>query len=334
MIKIDQILSKRNTPNCNYWDIVIEWEDELVKQLHIPIKNKDSRFKGIMEIIPYSYKLLANRSSLYFQLGTGVLDNKYSIFQYLFNLRGKNVSNIIPCIIDFWLTKDKIKTFDRLYSNNKVVLVSSLEALNFLKRNGCKLKNIHHWPLSLPDKYRIKEEYMINKKCDLIFIGNRQNEQLLAYLKEYQKEYPDFTYASRKIENGHINYYTNKNEFIGCSDTREGYFDVIRKARCAFYATPEFSGRKATNGFNQVTPRFLEILSGACHVIARYPKNEDTDFYEMEKICKSISSYEEFKQKMNMARTTPIDFNLYSSYLEKHYTSARVDMLNKILKEY
>lgn len=333
-MKIDQILSTRNLPNYNYWDIVTEWEDELAKQLQIPIKNKNPRFKKIFEVIPYSYKLLADTNTFVFQLSTGVLDNKYSVFQYLFNLRGKNISKVIPCIIDFWLTKDKIKTFDRLYSNNKVVLISSLEALYFLKRNGCTLKNIHHWPLSLPDKYKIKEEYMNNKKCDLIFIGRRQNEQLLAYLKEYQKEYPDFTYASRKIENGHINYYTNKNEFIGCSDTREGYFNVIRKARCAFYATPELSGREDTNGFNQVTPRFLEILSGACHVIARYPKNEDTDFYEMEKICKSISSYEEFKQKMNMARTTPIDFNLYSSYLEKHYTSARVDMLNKILKEY
>ena len=333
-MKIDQILSTRNFPNYNYWDIVIEWEDELAKQLHIPIKNKGAWFKRILEIMPYSYNLLVDSNTFIFQLSTGVLDNKYSNLQGIFNLRGKNINKVIPCIIDFWLTKDKIRIFDRLYSNNKVVLISSLEALNFLKRNGCTLENMHHWPLSLPDKYRIQKEYMYNKKCDLIFIGSRQNEQLLAYLEEYLKEYPDLTYAYRKIENGHINYYTNKNEFIGCSDTREGYFDVIRKARCAFYATPEYSGRKDTNGFNQVTPRFLEILSGACHVIARYPQNEDTDFYEMEKICKSISSYEEFRQKLNMARTTTIDFNLYSSYLEKHYTSARVDSLNKILKEY
>lgn len=333
-MKINQILSMRNLPNYNYWDIVTEWEDEIAYRLNLPIKNKSSKFKRIFEVIPFSYKFIINTNTLIFQLSTGIIDNKYSILQQIFRLRGKNIKEVIPCIIDFWLTKDKVQTFNKLYTNNQIILISSLEALNFLKKNECALTNLYHWPLSLPDKYKIEKEYTMNKKYDLALIGSRQNELLLSFMKQYEKENPDFTYAFRKIENGHINYYTNKNEFVGCTDTRDGYFDVIRKARCAFYATPEFSGRTDTNGFNQVTPRFLEILSGGCHVIARYPTNDDTLFYELEKFSKNISTYEEFKQKMDISRTKPIDFELYSSYLKKHYTSARVESLKKILEKY
>jgi hypothetical protein len=110
--------------------------------------------------------------------------------------------------------------------------------------------------------------------------------------------------------------------------------DLMRKSRIGFYATPGIDGGEIrTKGFNQVTPRFLELLSCECHVIARYKNNPDTDYYELSKFSTNINSYETFENTMNWARNNPIDKNKYVEYLEKHYTSERVQLLKMILEQ-
>lgn len=128
-------------------------------------------------------------------------------------------------------------------------------------------------------------------------------------------------------------YYTSKGECLGDINTREKYMGLMRKSRCALYSTPGVDEGKRTNGFNQITPRFLEFVSAGCHVISRYANNSDADFYEMEKFSMRADTYEDFERALDYARTTDVDMNAYSAYLEKHYTSVRVKQLQDIIKE-
>ena len=51
--------------------------------------------------------------------------------------------------------------------------------------------------------------------------------------------------------------------------SRDGYLDSMKKSRIALYATPGIDGgEKRTNGFSQVTPRFLEMVASGCNIIA------------------------------------------------------------------
>ena len=89
--------------------------------------------------------------------------------------------------------------------------------------------------------------------------------------------------------------------------------------------------KKTGSNFHQVTPRFLELLAAGCHVICRYQKNSDTDFYELEKFSKSVDSYTEFENQLDLALSREIDVQMYTEYLKNHITSTRVEQLKDIL---
>ena len=105
--------------------------------------------------------------------------------------------------------------------------------------------------------------------------------------------------------------------------------DQLAKAEQIMYLDRE----KCNDGFSQVTPRFLEMVASGCNIIARYKTNADTDYYELEKFCQSINTYEEFEKEMDKCRIKGPDMTFYSSYLKKHYTSKRVEELQVILNE-
>ena len=52
----------------------------------------------------------------------------------------------------------------------------------------------------------------------------------------------------------------------------------------------------------------------------------------MNEICHNIESYEDFENTMEKYLITDIDIDLYNSYLERHYTSKRVEILKEIIK--
>ena len=127
----------------------------------------------------------------------------------------------------------------------------------------------------------------MRKKYDVILIG-RQNPVLKRFLDQYKKTHPDLTI-----------FIPSKQELA----SRDGYLDSMKKSRIALYATPGIDGgEKRTNGFSQVTPRFLEMVASGCNIIARYKTNADTDYYELEKFCQSINTYEEFEKEMDKCR--------------------------------
>lgn len=178
--------------------------------------------------------------------------------------------------------------------------------------------NIRHLALSLSDRYKITSNTCYEKKYDVILIG-RQNPVLKDFLDQYKKTHPDLTI-----------FIPSKQELA----SRDGYLDSMKKSRIALYATPGIDGgEKRTNGFSQVTPRFLEMVASGCNIIARYKTNADTDYYELEKFCQSINTYEEFEKEMDKCRIKGPDMTFYSSYLKKHYTSKRVEELQVILNE-
>ncbi|OON67485.1 hypothetical protein B0919_17790 [Hymenobacter sp. CRA2] len=133
--------------------------------------------------------------------------------------------------------------------------------------------------------------------------------------------------------NGEFYYESNKNGIIGKFQSREKYLELLRASRISFYSTPGIDGGEVrTGGFNPVTPRYLELLSAQCRLIGKYPDNEETEFYELKKVCPSVGSYEEFEQVMlRYLNDDKPSFDTHRAILDKHYTSCRATLLKEIL---
>ena len=310
------------------WDLVYEWEDILAEKLALEFDYKKSWYNRKLRYVPLLNLFARHWNNTFcFEMTPGI---------YGTNLN--NMKTVIPCIIDFFLTKESMPIFIRKYGNNKVVLLSSKESYDFvdeyLKQNKIKGFNIGHLALSISDKYAIDNDTRFEKKYDLVLMG-RQNPVLESFLNQYIKIHPDLYYVYRELKDGKFTYYTNRGESLGDINTRDKYMKLMRSARCGLYSTPGMDGgEKRTNGFNQVTPRFLELIASGCHVIARYKPNSDTDYYELERFSKPVDSYEQFEHMLDEARSSDVDMQAYSSYLSKHYTSVRANQLMEIIKNY
>lgn len=334
-----KILSKRivmeKAPNKkrHCFDIVFEWEDVLAKELNCSILTRSNfEFKFDEQCRKFYKKTHIPFYRLFnlfdFQRGNNVL---------IFDASTKQQDGIynnkryIPCLIDYFLNEEMYPNFINAYRKNPLVLVSNREVYEYLIEKKCPIK-VAHFPLSLSDEYKTDEIY--EKQYDLILAG-RVNPLLQEYVDRYEKENPELKIVRRKYVDGHFSYYlSSTGEEVSIGDTRCEYTDLLRKSKIALYTTPGMDGtRTDANGWNQVTPRFLEQVSAQCHIIARYPDNADTRWYEMDRICKNTESYEAFEEMMNRYRREEIDFELYKNYLKKHYTSERAKLLKHIYQE-
>lgn len=319
---VKKINSHRNYGHPSL-QIVKEWEDVFANSLNAEIICERRLFRNpISEVLPKFYAL-KTRNALTFEF----------LMKASEEYRYKNFANYLPCVIDFFLdTEDELRLFEKRHNNNKIVFISSKEAYDYLKEHECRL-NIEHLPLSLPNKYSIDPTTKYNKEYDFVLVG-RQNPILRDWLEVYEKKHGDLCYVSE----GEIKYtyYTNRGEFVGSVKSREDYISLIRKSRIAIYSTPSMdASRETAKGFNQVTPKFLEYIASGCHIIARYPHNSDTDFYELDTFAINCQSYDEFERCVDNARITNVDMNIYSKYLSKHYTSNRVkDLVSCINKHF
>ena len=331
-MEIKNIATERRFNNRVNLDLVFEWEDVFKEKLGAEFfyLNKLSSRKRICNNIPFIEKFFnPSDNTLLFEIKADVQ------FKRIFNNR-----HIIPVIIDFYLKENEFENFAKKYSKNPVIFVSNRVVYEKLKNcSATQGLNIEHLALSLSDKYKIDSNTRFEKKYDLVRVG-RSNPVLMEYLDTYAKRHPDFTYVTRdrsKLKNNEyaFPYFTNHGEYVGNFTNREQFVDLIRQSRVALYSTPGIDEPiDYTNGYNQMTPRFLELLAAGCNVIARYNKNADTDFYEIGNFSPSVNSYEEFEHRMDLALSSPPDMSLYSSYLKKHYTSTTVDTFNKILTDY
>ncbi len=321
METLKKIITLRKDNKWPSWDLVYEWEDIIRSEFSLSFYY-ESAINRYAKKIPHPFLsqfLYPSDPAFMFQMGP--------------DLRGDyNKSNIIPCIIDFFLRKEDLPLFYRRNSQHPVLLVSSKEAVDYFRQNDCSL-SIYHFPLSLPDKYRFTRDCLSSKKYDVVLVG-RTNTVLMDYLQRYAKAHPDFYYVYRELAGNSFNYYTSRGEFLGDICSRDQYISLLRKSRIGLYATPGMDdGSSRTNGFNPVTPRFLEMISCGCHVLARYPDNAETDFYEFRSFGPSIESYRQFEDRMDKALFEEVDEVFYEEYLSKHYTSKRCELLKQILKD-
>lgn len=317
-MEIKKIITARKYEKWPSYDLVYEWEDifnsKLKTGFFYDCKNKLKKVPLINNLF------VPKEKSFIYEMGPQI---RFHIW---------NKKNIIPCIIDFFLKKEDLESFYHEYKKNPIVLISSKEVFQFLNDNGCPL-NIAHFPLSISDIYKIDSNTSFKKIYDLVMVG-RQNPVLEKYTKKYALSHPDFLYVYRKLQGKDFMYYTSDGRCLGNIDTREQYMSLLKKSRCGIYATPGIDGgEKRTNGFSQVTPRFLEMLACGCHIIARYKKNADTDFYQLKDFSPSVETYEEFEHLMDNARKEEVNINKYIEYLSNHYTSKRIETLKYILNK-
>ena len=320
IMELTSIISQRNIEKSSSFDLVYEWEDMLAQTIGIPcVRDNGLRMNRWIKRLRLSRMFITDKNAFVFKMST-------------FGHVGYDKSNIVPFVIDFHLEESQFEWFYKTYSKHKVVFISNKEAFDLLKSKHCPL-NIRHLALSISDKYRITPDTSYEKKYDLVLMG-RQNPVLLGYLEEYAKQHPDFVYVYRNEVNGHYYYYVSTGEYVGDIINRHDYMNLMRQARVGLYATPGMDGgEERTRGFNQVTPRFLEYVSCGCHIIARYPENSDTKYYELEKFSPNIETYEQFESAMNSALSKDVDMDYYSNYLEKHYTSVRAKELTNVLEK-
>lgn len=330
---VERIITNRLGYKEYYWQIVYEWEDVLSKELGVPLSYNffsikivrrilgHLPFPSIIRQVPATRKL-----SLAFVMRPGVGD---------YNIYCKK--NIIPVIIDFWSrSEDEIKAFAERYSKNPAVIVTSREVYEFLKVKLPGMR-IHHWALSLPDKYFNLP--MLPKKYDCACVG-RPSFKLSEWMQEYAKEHPDFIYVynNRVVGGKRISYVASNGEDLNeLFNTRWGYFNVLRKTKVGLYSTPSMDGDKVksngidSNGFNQVTPRLLEYLAAGCSVLARYEKNPDTDWFNLDSVAYNVATYDDFSRLMDRCRGESSGSKRNHDYVRRHLTSVRAEELKRIV---
>lgn len=318
-MKLHQIVTNRNIDPHHANDLVYEWEDDLCQYFGTTLfsnhKWKNERYS---KFIPFVLNFLQTNESAF----------TYEMCTYRHN--GNNKPNIIPCIIDFYIRDPwQVKFWYMQYWRNPAICVSSREVYKYLTED-LNLKKIYHLPLSLSDRYRINEHTRFEKDYDLIFAG-RQNRVLRGYLQQYMESHPGITYISRESQNGQSVYVDQSGKCICANDSREIYMQMMRRARICLYSTAGMEGRHQTNGFNQVTPRFLEIIASGCHPLMRYPINPDTQYFELSSFVPHIDSYEQFESLMDIARKQPVDMKKHADYMQSHYTSVVAKQLEQIL---
>lgn len=330
-MRLTNILSDRHYQTWPSWQIVFEWEQEISTSLNLPVLNSpketsllyrkfididNNLLNGKLHGAWNEVRALRSGYSLYFEM----VAKYYKSFS--------NNSKTVPVIIDFW-DKKNVENFKTKYKKCPYLLITSLEFSKFLRENKTGNKLIH-FPMSLPSKYKLMPDQIFEKKYDILLAG-RTNSVLWNYLKQFEIQHPEIEYLQQVDKNGEIFYESNKKGIVGKVHTREEYINLIRSSKISFYSTPGIDGgEKRTNGFNPVTPRFFELLSAGCHIIAKYPKNLDTDFFALETIVPSANSYDEFQKQLTNALNSPAPINRNAKYLLKHYMSERIKLLNEI----
>jgi hypothetical protein len=241
--------------------------------------------------------------------------------------------NTIPVIIDFWLEECDLSAFYRAYRHCPLILITSAEIVYFLHKNNCPLP-IEHWPLSYPDIYRMDTNSIEDKKYEFCILG-RPNPFFVRLLDEYCSKHLDFTYIHTNGTEYNRSYIDHNGNVVAIDSGRKSYLDMIRKTKISCYTTPGIDeAKKSTNRFNQVTPRLFEMLANGCNVIAHYPDNADTEFYDLKHIVPNVNNYTEFESVLDRMRIAPQHFDHIVEYMNKHYTSSRIPMLKEILQRW
>lgn len=335
-MQISKIYSTRNSNSEVYSDLIYEWEDDYSTHLNVPIysfnKFRDRfvrafyKFARILNLDDLIQKIDSIRSHKSLSLVFELYPRSFFSFQVF--------SNKIPFIIDFDYNVD-LNTFYKVYKNCSLILISNLEAFNYLKANNCPL-NIEHLPLSISDRYKIDVNSDNYKEFDVIVV--RSNKIFIEYLERFSSENKDFEYVVRRWEGSKMYrnnvYYSNKRGILGEFSDRKSYLELLKKAKVALYATPGYDENR-DRFMNHVTPSLFEFISSGCRIIARYPKNLETIFFNLGQISPNIDTYEKFEILLKVyINDSSIDYLQESEkFLDPIYTKNRIAKLQTILNK-
>lgn len=340
-MNISNIISRRNTRRGknNWYQIVYEWENIFINGMNLTMFYENERFilfdklnRKFRKYLHFNCNFfsnnLSNDNTLVFEI------TAYSYHNF-YNRRG-----IVPYIIDYFLPKDSLNIFIRYYEQTELILISSREVYEYMIENRCPLR-IEHLPLSIADQYMFSN-VMYEKKYDLILCG-RQSEKLIQYLVKYITSYN----TTRQLQiivvgNGLKKIFSQISNNSKCNFTfiqeikgRDEYMRLMRESKILMYMTPNSDKNVSrTNGWSQVTPRFLEGIISQCHILCDYEDNADTDYFQLRKFSNPCNSYEIFLQQIDYYLNNEIDLNKYEKYIKNHLTSQRVKQLEDILKKY
>jgi hypothetical protein len=327
-MRIANILSKRLVEKHPSYHIIYEWEDELAACLKVPVINATPLLRKLV-INRYSKKIAGFFSDNAFNW----LNNKVENFSAASKAAKSLVFELYVSTEPSFTTSPKavLAAFYRTYADCEQVLVSSLEALRYLQTQNCPL-NLAHFPLSLSDIYKLKAETKYVKEYDILFAG-RANVVLMDFMQQFVVKYPETEFLQQQEIGGELHYVSNKRGVIGKFHSRADYMNLLRASKISFYSTPGIDGgEKRTGGFNPVTPRYLELLSAQCLLLGKYPTNEETTFYELDKVCPNVDSFESFERLMlGYLHETNASFDQHRAVLDKHYTSLRAQELTSLL---
>ena len=328
------IVSERSQLDHNSYELVWEWEEEMAKGLPNCILKPKTEFVVPGKPLRKDGKIMMGKglpvmkiveALTGFCIDSRTISKRDNIFRFEMTPRLKNNTwnrpNTSVVIIDFFLSPEQLPIFWERYSKVKHLYVSNLQVLHYLNENNPQ-RLVEHCPLSLPDRYAITKDTHYEKKYDVVMIG-RQNPVLKGFLEKYTETHEISYVFVKPTPDGHFHAFTNKGEFVGNTDSREEYLEMMKKGKAMLYSTSGTDNdRTGTNGFHQVTPKFLEALACGCHVLSRFNDNEDTDFYELRRMSLKIESYDDFEKALSKALTTPVDMAAYAEYLAEHYTTA------------
>lgn len=233
----------------------------------------------------------------------------------------------VPWIIDYFLPDGAVESFLKATAECSYVLISSREAYEHVINHGGDPEKYLHLPLSLPDRYRLDPTAAINKDIDLALVG-RPTSVLLDFARRYLASHPGLRVVVKGAKRGgHPWVYDLEGNPVADIDSREDYLALMRRCRLFLYSTPGMDDGKPTEGFSQVTPRFLEALSCGCLPLMRYRDNPDTRYYDLASFGPSIDTYEQFEAAADRLLSAKNDLNVIAKYLEPHYTSSVVKTL-------
>ena len=326
MRKVKSIISIRGRKDLQTrsWDIVFEWEDIIAKRLGLDIKDKRNLLASSVLQKLHIYKFIAplfKTNDLYLEFVTDVA---------LTPGRYAN-PNMIPIIIDFWYTKEEINKFIEHFKYVPLLFVTNKEVQSLLNGYDCPFK-VEHFPLSLPDQYKLTKENLENKEYEFGFVGRIDNF-FMSLVEEYAAKHKDFEFVYSKGISVNREFWTNKGKYLGKDTGRESYIEFLRKTKISSYSTPGMDATKKAN-FNQVTPRLLEMLANGCLVIGHYPDSEDVLWYNLSSVVPNVTDYSSFEKILDNLREKEFDYEKVSEFLSNHYTSNSAQLLFETLNKY
>lgn len=312
--------------NAPSQQVLHEWEDSLCLPLHGYPRLK---VQAVLNHLPPSLV------SLYLGQSTPML---FIEGQALHQAPAwTNNPNIVPWIMDYYMTEAELPGFLACHDRNPLILVMSRDAYEQLHGAFPQLP-LRHVAMPLPDKYLPTANATFDKRFDCAQMG-RRNTAMTVWLERYAAEHPGFTYINRRIApdhstdgKNHLMYYSNTGEEFGQLLDREAFLGLMRQARVGLYAAPGLDGDEVrTKNNHQVTVRPLEYLSQGCRMVGKWVPNADTAWWQLDTVCPNVQTYDEFAQTLERELSTPFDLPFVREYIAKHLTSVRLRQIRDLM---